>query len=131
MIAMSGWLTSTVFALDDVVDDVAVHRRVGGGRAALQLPQELQQPSGVIALRESLAVHQIPLVEHLVRKQESVGGHEIDLRMVGPARQQRLQDAGERALANRHTAGDADDVRNLRRRRAEELAGGLVQVLRR
>src|SRR4051812_37789862 len=51
--------------------------------------------------------------------------------MVGPPRQQRLQDSSERALADRDAPGNADDVRDLRRRRAEELARRLVQLLRR
>ena len=40
--------------------------------------------------------------------------------MVGPAGEQRLQDAGERALADGDAAGDADDVGHPRRHRAEE-----------
>ena len=111
---MSGWLHRDRLALDDVVDDVAVDGRVGDGRAALQLAEELQQAAGVVALREALAVHHAAFVEHLVGIQEAVGGDEVDLRMVGPAGQQRLQDAGERALADGDAAGDPDDVRHLR-----------------
>ena len=55
---------------------------------------------------------------------------EVDLRMVGPLREQRLEDAGERALADSDAAGDADDVRHLRGDRAEEGRRHLVQVLR-
>ena len=51
------------------------------------------------------------------------------LRVVGPAGEQRLQDAGERALADGHAAGHADDVRHLRGQRAEERGRRLVQVL--
>ena len=101
-------------ALDDVVDDVAVHRCVRGGGAALQLAEELQQPSGVVALREALAIHEAAVFEHLVGVQEAVGRHQVDLGMVGPPRQQCLEDSGEGALADRHAAGDADDVRHLR-----------------
>ena len=53
-----------------------------------------------------------------------------------PPRQQRLQDAGERRLADRDRSGDADHVRHARRDRAEEgrrhalqfLGGADVQV---
>ena len=50
--------------------------------------------------------------------------------MVGPPGEQRLEDAGERALADGDAAGDADDVRHLRGDRAEERRRHLVQVLR-
>ena len=51
--------------------------------------------------------------------------------MAGPARQQRLQDARRRALADRHAAGDTDDERNARRIRTEERGRRRVQVARR
>ena len=51
--------------------------------------------------------------------------------MVGPAGEQRLQDAGERALADGDAAGDADHVRHPRRHRAEERRRHPGEVLRR
>ena len=68
--------------------------------------------------------------EHAVRVEEAVRGDQVDLRMVGPLCEQRLQDAGERALADGDAAGDADDVRHLRGDRAEEGGRDLVEVLR-
>ena len=127
---MSGRLTTTVSPVDDVVDDVAVHRRLDDLVAALDLAQHPQQLAGVVPLGEALAVHQPALVEHPVRVEEPVGGDQVDLRMVGPLGEQRLEDAGERALADGDAAGDADDVRHLRGDGAEERRRHLVQVLR-
>ena len=128
---MSGWRTTCFLALDDVVDDVAVHRCPHLFGAALQVAEERQQPLRVVALREPLALHQPALQQDGVGEQEAVRGHEVDLRVIGPPRQQRLQDAGERALADRHAAGDADDVRDARRHGSEERRRHPGQVLRR
>ena len=49
--------------------------------------------------------------------------------MRGPAREQRLENARERALPHRDAAGHADDVRRRRRQAAEKRVGGFVQVL--
>ena len=46
-----------------------------------------------------------------------------------PPRQQRLQDAGERRLADRDRSGDADHVRDTRRDRPEEGRRHALQVL--
>ena len=127
---MSGRRTTTSSPGDDVVDDVAVDRRPDLVGAALQVAQELQQAAGVVALREALALHQAALGEHGVGVQEPVGGDQVDLRVVGPAGEQRLQDAGERALADGDAAGDADHVRHPRRHRAEERRRHPGEVLR-
>ena len=126
---MSGCRTTTSSPGHDVVDDVAVDGRPHLVGAALEVAQELQQAAGVVALGEALALHQPALGEHGVGVQEPVRGDEVDLRVVGPAGQQRLQDAGERALADGHAAGDADHVRHPRRHRAEERRRHPGQVL--
>ena len=126
---MSGWRTMTSVARHDVVHDVAVDGRPHLVGAALEVAQEPQQATCVVALGEALALHQPALGEHGVGVQEPVGGHEVDLRVVRPAGQQRLQDAGERALADGHAAGDADHVRHARRHRAEERRRHAGQVL--
>ena len=126
---MSGRRTTTSSPGDDVVDDVAVDGRPHLVGPALEVAQEPQQAAGVVALGEALALHQPALGEHGVGVQEPVRGHEVDLRVVGPAGQQRLQDAGERALADGHAAGDADHVRHPRRHRAEERRRHPGQVL--
>ena len=68
----------------DVVDDVAVDGRPHLGLPALHLAQEREQPAGVVALREPLAVHEAPSLEHGVGVQEAVGGDQVHLRD-GPA----------------------------------------------
>ena len=86
------------------------------------------QRAHVVALGESLAAHQPARFEHRVREQEAVGGDEVDARVIGPAAEQRLQHARDRALARRDAARDADHVRHLRVQVAEERLGDDVQV---
>ena len=57
--------------------------------------------------------------------------HQSHPDMVRPAREQRLEDAGKRALAHGDAAGNADDVRRRRRLAAKEGIRGGVQRLRR
>ena len=102
-----------VVAFDDVIHHVAIHRSCDHRCAAFELAKKLQQSLGVVTFGEALAVHNAALFEHAVGIQEAVGGDEPHLWMVGPTRQQRLQDSGERALAHSHAAGHADDIRNL------------------
>ena len=106
---------------DDVVGEVRVHRRPHDlGCACLQLREETQQRAHVVAVGKALAAHQAARFERGVREQEPVGGDEVDARMVGPAHEQRLQDARDRALADRDTAREADHVRHARVQLAEE-----------
>ena len=120
-----------LLVLEHVVDDVAVHRGAHLDGPALDVAQERQQAAGVVALREPLAGHQAALLEDGVGVEEAVGGDEVDVRMVRPARQQRLQDAGERALADGDAAGHADHVGHPWRHRPEERRRHTGQVLRR
>ena len=124
-----GLADHVLLAGHDVVHDVAVDRSPHLGLAALHRGQEVEQAPGVVALGEALAVHEAAVLEHPVRVEEPVGGDEVDLRVVGPAREQRLQDAGEGALAHGDAAGHADDVGHLRRQRAEEGRRHLLEVL--
>src|SRR3954451_14132582 len=95
-----------LFAVDDVVHHVAVDRRAHFWRATLDRPQEVEQTTRVVALREPLSIHDPALFEHLVRVQETVGRDEADLRVIGPSGKQRAQDARKRALAYGDAAGD-------------------------
>ena len=61
--------------------------------------------------------------------EEAVGGHQVDLGVVGPAREELAQDAAGGALAHRDAAADADDVRHLGRQTAEEGRAGAVEIL--
>jgi len=56
-----------------------------------------------------------------IRQQEAVGREIVDARMIGPARQQRLQHACRGALADGHRAADADDKGHLAVGVAEKL----------
>ena len=113
---------------DDVVGEVRIHRRRDDRLPRLQLGEELQQPAHVVALGEPLAAHQAARFELGVRVQEPVGGDEVDARMVGPAHQQRLEDARDRALADGDAAREADDVRHVRVQLAEERLGHGVEL---
>jgi hypothetical protein len=92
--------------------------------------KEPHQAGAVVTLGEPLAVHDAARHEHGIREEEPVGGHEVHGRMPGPAREQRAQDAGRRALPHRDAAGQADDEGHLGRAVAEEGLGGAVQLLR-
>ena len=128
---MSGRPDDDLLAGHDVVDDVAVHGGAHGRAPALQVAQEGEQTPGVVALGEPLALHQPALEQHRVRVQEAVRRDEVDPGMIGPAGEERLEDAGEGALADGHAAGDTDHVRDPRGDRAEERRRHPGQVLRR
>jgi hypothetical protein len=109
---------------------VGVNRRRDGRGAGLHVGEEAHEAAHVVALGEALAVHEPARFELPVREEEAVGGDQVHLRMVGPAPEELLQDAGRRALADRDAAGDREHVRDLGRRAAEERVGDPVQVLR-
>ena len=113
----------------DVIDEVRVDRRLDVPLAGLDVGEEVQQRLGVVALRKTLLLHQVFAFERGVREQEAVGGDEIDLRRVRPARQQRLQHARGGRLADRDRAGDADDEGDLDVGRAEEGLAGACELL--
>ena len=104
-----------------VIDQMRVDRRAHRASAGLHVGKEAQQRRQVIALRKALPFHQAFAFEHGIRQQEAVGGDEIDLRHVRPAREQRLQHARGGRLADRHRAADADDVGHLGVLGAEEF----------
>ncbi len=79
----------------------------------LDLGHETQQLPPVVALRKTLAVHDIPADQLLGRIQETVGGHQVDARMMIPPRQQCLQHTGGRGLADGDRSGDTDHERHL------------------
>ncbi len=117
----------------DVVDQVRVHR---GGRligARLDRGDEAHQRSTVIAFRKALAVHDLSTRQLGVRVQESVGGHQVDARMVAEPGEQRLQHTGSGRLADGDAAGHADDERHRPVRAllglAEELGSGREEAL--
>ena len=114
---------------NDVVVEVRIDRRFNAFPAGLHIVQEVQQPRRVEAFGKALAVHQAAALQLRVGMQEAVGGDEVDARMIGPARQQRAQHAGRRALSDRHRSGDAEDVGHVAITAAEEAAGDGVQLL--
>ena len=119
------------FARHDVVGEVRIDRRGDIVLAGLDRRQEADERRAVVALGKALAVHDALPDQLGVRVQKAVGRDELDLRRVGPARQQRLQHARGRRLADRHRAGDADDIGHLAVGGAEEALRRLEQPLRR
>ena len=126
---MSGPLHVGHFARDDVVRDVRVDRNGHPCLAGLHRGQEAEQAAPIVAFRKALAGHQAALPEHIGREQKAIGRHAIDLGVVRPPRQQRLENAGRRALAHRHAASHPDDVGHLRLRMPEERCGRPVEIL--
>ena len=127
---MSGDSNDRALVGQDVVVEVRVDGRLDARHARLHVGEEVQQPRGVEALGEALAVHELALLELGVGKQEAVGRDQVDARMIGPAREQRLEDARGGALADGDRAADADDERHLAVGAAEELRRHRMQLLR-
>ena len=132
---MSGWRIDLLLAGHDVVEQMRVHRRAHLIGARLHRRDESHQPATVVALRETLAVHQVSSQQLGIRVEEAVGGDQVDAGMVLPARQQRLQHAGGGRLADGHAARHADHERHrpvgVLLRLAEELGGRGEQSLAR
>ena len=80
--------------------EVRVDRRFHARNAGFHVGEEVQKPSEVEALGKALAVHDLAPLELDVGQQEAVGGELVDARMIGPAREQRLEHAGGGALAH-------------------------------
>src|SRR3954451_14852256 len=102
-----------IFIRHDVVGEVRINRRFDVALSGFDLPQETNERVLVIALRKTLLVHQAFTFEHRVRQKKTVGRDESDLRRVRPARQQSLQHARGRRLADRDGTGNADDIGHL------------------
>ena len=124
-IRMSGRSTVTVLAGHHIVDEVRIDRGRHLWLAGLHIGEEAQDRRAVIALREALALHQAAPLELGIGQEEAVGGDELDLGRVGPAREQRLEHARRGRLADGDRAGDADDVGDL------DLGLGHQEALRR
>ena len=114
-----------------VVDQMRIDRRPRRPPPGLHVGEEAQQRRQVVAFRKALLLHQAFALEDRVRIKKAVGGDEVDLGHVRPARQQRLQHARGGRLADRHRAGDADDEGHLDVFGAEEALLRAEQPLRR
>ncbi len=110
-----------------------IHRCAHVVRPRLHRRDEPHQRASVVALRKTLAVHQVSTTQLGVGVEEPVGGDQVDARVVIPAGQQCLQHTGRGRLTDRHAAGDADDERHrpvgILLRLAEELGGRREQPL--
>jgi len=112
-----------------VIDEMGIDRRPDRPPPGLDVGEKPQQRRQIVAFREPLALHQVFALEHRVGKEKAVGGDEIDLGHIGPARQQRLQHARRRRLAHRDRAGDADHIGHLGIRGRDEALLGPEQAL--
>ena len=126
-----GPVDDDLLARHDVVDEVRIDRRGDIALARLDLGEEADERHAVVALGEALALHQPVALELGVGMEKAVGRQQLHLGRVGPARQHRLQHARRRRFADRHRAGDADDVGHLAVVGAEEALRRLEQPLRR
>ncbi len=116
---------------NDVVDEMRIDRGAHRAAPGFDVGEEAQQRRQIVAFRKTFLLHQAFTREHGVRIEETVGGDEIDLGHVRPARQQRLQHARGGRFADRDRAADADNVRHLGVFGAEKTLLGAKQVLRR
>lgn len=117
-------------SVDDVIDHMAVDGSFDNRLTALQVAEEFQESPGVVALGETLAVHDSAILENSVRVEESIGRDQIDLGMIRPAGKEGLKNSRERALADSDTSCNSDDVRHLWRHCSEECRTHLVKILR-
>ena len=99
--------------------------------ASLHVGEKAQQRAVVVTFREALLVHKARFLERLVGQEEAVRRDELDFRRVRPARQERLQHARRRRLADGDRAGDADDVGDLAVFGAQKTLRRLEEPLRR
>ena len=129
---MSGRSTTICLPGHDVVDEVRIDRRRDIAHAGFHVGQEADERRRVIALGKAFALEQPFGDEARVGMEKPVGRYELHLGRVRPARQQGLEHARGRRLADRDRAGDADDVGNLAPVfGAEEALRRLEQPLRR
>ena len=124
-----GLLDPLHLAGHDVVGLMGVHRRFHHRLTRLQRPQEGDHPLAVVAFGKALALHQAARLQHPVGMQEAVGRDQRHPGMVGPAGQERLQHAGEGALAHRHAAGNADHIGTCPHRSAQEVVANARERL--
>ena len=126
---MSGLIDGDALVLHHIVSEM----RIDGCRhlalARLDVGEETQQRRQVVAFRKTLPVHDAFTLEDLIGQEEAVSGDEIDLGMVGPARQQTLQDTRRGTLADGDAARHADDIGHLVALGMQEPAGGAEQFL--
>jgi hypothetical protein len=104
-----------------VVDEVRVDRCARRALPGLDVGEEMQEPGEIVALRKALLLHQAFALQDRVGIEKTVGGDEVDLGHIRPARQQRLQHARGGRLADRNRPADADDVGHLGVLGAEEF----------
>jgi hypothetical protein len=130
-----GVLDDHLLAGDDVIEQMRIHRRAHLIGSRFDRRDEPHQPAAIVALRKTFAVHEVSPRQFGVRVEEAVGGDEVDAGMVLPPRQQRLQHAGRRGLADGDAARHPDDERHravgILLRLAEEFGGGREQSLAR
>ena len=98
-----GLVDDLMLACQHIIGQMRIERCRDIAFSRLDIGHEAQDRRQVIAFRKALAAHQAFALEHRVGHQKTVGGDKIDLGMIGPARQQPLQNARRRALAD----GDA------------------------
>ena len=97
--------------LEDVVGQVRVDGRLDALVPGLHIGDEAQQAAPVVALGEPLALHDAARLELGVGVEEAIGGHQLDLRGVRPARHQLPEQSRGGGFADRHRPGHTDHVR--------------------
>ena len=83
-----------------VVGEVVVDRCRHLVAAGLDVDDEAEEGAPVVGLREPLALEEAASLQLGVRVEEPVGGDQGDVRVLGPVREQVLEDAGSGGLAD-------------------------------
>jgi len=98
---------------------------------SLDLRQERDQSPEVVAFGEALAPHDPAFLKNTPRVEKAVGRDQVNLRVIGPARQQCSHDARGCTFPDRYTAGQPDEIWRLRHSGVQEGRGRIVQPLAR
>ena len=116
-------------ALEHVVGEVGVDRDLEVVGSSLGPGDEFEESSAVVALGEAFSVHQPSLLQHRVGIEETVGGHQLDTRVLRPSGEELLENSGDRRLPHRHRTGDPDQEGSGPRRGTEECVGDGRQLM--
>src|SRR5258705_7629465 len=108
---------------------MGVDRIRQGRTACLDVGKELDERRDVVAFEDPFSDHQAALFEDVSWMQEAVGGYQIDLRVLGPAREELAQDPRGRALPHCDAPREADHVGHLGGRVAEKRGASSVKYL--
>src|SRR6266446_7349981 len=117
------------FPWHDVIGQMGIDRTRHGRPARLDVGKEPDERRNIVAFGEPFSAHQPTLFEDVSWMQEAVGGYQIDLGVLRPAREEFSQDPRGRALPHCNAPREADHVGHLGGRVAEKRGASSVKYL--